>query len=144
MSMTASAMESRVTAGAMRDAHAPSPCVAAVFGRHRYLFPAMVMTAAGAVVYGSYATWATFYAGLVARNGVAGHGKYFIGLSLAAFLIAIASTLPGVSHTVRWLAAPAGAVMPVRNGGSDARPCGTQRRSRSRTESSVRFSRSYA
>jgi hypothetical protein len=73
----------------------------------------LLLTAVGAVtvIAGSYMAWATFYAGLISRNGVAGHGKYFIGLAAASVLIAALSMTPGVSRTVRCLVVPAGAAI---------------------------------
>ena len=49
---------------------------------------AAMLAIAGAlvVVAGAYTPWATFYAGLVERNGVSGHGKYFIALAVVAVL----------------------------------------------------------
>jgi hypothetical protein len=63
------------------------------------------------VVVGSYATWATFYAGLIARNGVSGHGKYFIGLVIAGALAALLSSVRGVWGGLRWLVVPAAVVV---------------------------------
>jgi len=60
------------------------------------------------VIVGSYMTWATFYAGLISRNGVPGHGKYFIGLAVASVLAIALSTMPGVSRALRSLVLPAG------------------------------------
>jgi hypothetical protein len=69
-----------------------------------------LLTLAGAVtvMVGSYMAWATFYAGLVSRDGVAGHGKYFIGLAAASVLAAALSTMPGVSRALRWVVVPVG------------------------------------
>lgn len=81
-------------------------------GRWGSLLP-LLLTFAGAVVVtvGSYMAWATFYAGLVARDGVAGHGKYFIGLGAASALAVALSMLPGVSRSIRCLVVPAGATI---------------------------------
>src|SRR5215471_2981732 len=64
-----------------------------------------------AVCVGSYMTWATFYAGLISRNGVAGHGKYFIGLAVGSMLVAVLSNLPGVSRALRLAVVPGGATI---------------------------------
>jgi hypothetical protein len=71
-------------------------------------FHLLVLAGAATVVAGSYATWATFYAGLVSRNGVDGHGKYFIGLAAASLVAAILSTRRGVSRSIALLIIPAG------------------------------------
>jgi hypothetical protein len=71
-------------------------------------FPLLVAAGAATVVAGSYATWATFYAGLIARNGVDGHGKYFIGLAAASMLAALLSTRRGVSRSLSLMIIPAG------------------------------------
>ncbi len=72
----------------------------------------VLATTAGAiaVIVGSYTAWATFYAGLVQRNGVSGHGKYFIALAAASVLASIISTRAGL-HAVRWLVPAAGAAI---------------------------------
>jgi hypothetical protein len=69
------------------------------------------VSGAATVIAGSYATWATFYAGLIARNGVSGHGKYFIGLAIAAALAATLSSVRGVWGGLRWLVVPAALVI---------------------------------
>lgn len=66
------------------------------------LFHLLALAGAGMVILGSYLPWATFYAGLVERNGVPGHGKYFIGLAAAAALAAAISAVRGGSP-IRWL-----------------------------------------
>ena len=68
----------------------------------------LVVSGAATVIAGSYATWATFYGGLIARDGVSGHGKYFIGLALATMLAVTLSRARGVWGGLRWLAVPAG------------------------------------
>jgi hypothetical protein len=81
-------------------------------------FPLLAAAGAATVIAGSYATWATFYAGLISRNGVDGHGKYFIGLAAASVLAALLSTRRGVSRAVTLLIIPAGitiAVMALRD-----------------------------
>lgn len=65
-------------------------------------FHLLALAGAGAIVAGSYMTWATFYAGLIERNGVAGHGKYFIGLAVAGALAAALSSIRGAAP-LRWL-----------------------------------------
>lgn len=72
----------------------------------------LLLTAAGAiaVIVGSYTAWATFYAGLVQRNGVSGHGKYFIALAAAAVLASVVSTRRGL-QAIRWLVPVAGAAI---------------------------------
>ncbi len=79
------------------------------------LFGLMPLLLAGAgaitVTVGSYMAWATFYAGLISRDGVAGHGKYFIGLGAASVLVVALSMFPGVSRAIRLLVFPAGATI---------------------------------
>lgn len=72
-----------------------------------------LLVAAGAVtvIVGSYTTWATFYAGLIARNGVAGHGKYFIAAAVAALLASLVTRIPGVWGGMRWLSLPLGSAI---------------------------------
>lgn len=72
------------------------------------LLPCLAATGAATVIVGSYSTWATFYAGLIARNGVAGHGKYLIGLAIAGALAVGLAQIRGVWPGVRWLATAAG------------------------------------
>ena len=67
----------------------------------------LVALGAATVIAGSYATWATFYAGLVSRNGIDGHGKYFIGLAAASMLAALLATRRGVSRSLTMLIVPA-------------------------------------
>ena len=76
-------------------------------------FLPFLLTLAGAVTVtvGSYMAWATFYAGLISRDGVAGHGKYFIGLSAASVLAVVLSMIPGVSRSLRLVIVPAGATI---------------------------------
>jgi len=73
----------------------------------------LLLTVAGAitVTVGCYMAWATFYAGLISRNGVAGHGKYFIGLAVASLVAMAFSMAPGVSRAIRGLIIPAGAAI---------------------------------
>ena len=89
----------------------PAPRAAQV-GRRGSSLP-FLLTAVGAVtvIVGSYMAWATFYAGLISRNGVAGHGKYFIGLAVASLVAMAFSTAPGVSRAIRGLIIPAGAAI---------------------------------
>ena len=77
-------------------------------GWSRQLLHLLIAAGATIVVAGSYSTWATFYAGLVARNGVAGHGKFFTGLAVAAVLASLLTSVRGVWDGLRWLAVPAG------------------------------------
>lgn len=77
----------------------------------RHLFHLLAISGAATIIAGSYATWATFYAGLIARNGVSGHGKYFIGLAIAAALAALLSSMRGVWGGLRWLVIPAAIVI---------------------------------
>jgi hypothetical protein len=77
----------------------------------RHLFHLLALSGAATVIAGSYMTWATFYAGLIARNGVSGHGKYFIGLALAAALAAVLSSMRQVWDGLRWLVVPAAIVI---------------------------------
>ena len=73
-----------------------------------HAFHLLAIAGAATVIAGSYATWATFYAGLISRNGVDGHGKYFIGLAAASMLVALLATRRGVSRALTLLIAPAG------------------------------------
>lgn len=83
-----------------------------VIGRwSAYAFHLLVAAGAAAVIVGSYSTWATFYAGLISRNGVDGHGKYFIGLAAASALAAVLSTRHGVSRSLSLMLVPAGATI---------------------------------
>lgn len=75
------------------------------------LFHALAIAGAIAVIAGSYMTWASFYAGLISRNGVPGHGKYFIGLAVATIALALLSMIRGVSPALRWLVLPAAATI---------------------------------
>lgn len=68
----------------------------------------LILAGAATVIAGSYTTWATFYAGLIARNGVAGHGKYFIALALAAVLASLLTNVRGVWNGLRWTSLLAG------------------------------------
>lgn len=54
-------------------------------------FGLLITTGALLVVVGSYLPWATFYAGLIERNGVPGHGKYLIALAAVALIAGGAS-----------------------------------------------------
>jgi hypothetical protein len=80
-------------------------------GWSKQLFHLLVLAGAATVVVGSYSTWATFYAGLIARNGLPGHGKYFIGMAVAAGVAALLPSIRGVWGGLRWLALPAGLVI---------------------------------
>lgn len=73
-----------------------------------WAFHLLVAAGAATVIAGSYLPWATFYGGLVARDGVAGHGRYFIGIAAACVALALATTRPGVWRGLRWLLLPAG------------------------------------
>lgn len=73
---------------------------------------ALAVAGAVAVTAGSYMPWATFYAGLVERNGVPGHGKYFIALAAASLVAAGLSHIRGMSP-LRLLPAIAGATIAV-------------------------------
>ena len=72
-----------------------------------HAFHLLLAAGAGTVIFGSYSAWATFYAGLISRNGVDGHGKYFIGLALASVVAALLSTRGGVSRALTLLVIPA-------------------------------------
>lgn len=72
------------------------------------LLPLLAAAGAVTVIAGSYATWATFYAGLIARDGVAGHGKYFIGLAVAGALAVVLGHVRGVWPGLRFAATLAG------------------------------------
>ena len=73
----------------------------------------LILAGAATVVVGSYTTWATFYAGLIARNGVAGHGKYFIALAVAAVLASLVTNFRGVWGGLRWTSTLAGVAIAV-------------------------------
>jgi hypothetical protein len=77
-------------------------------GWSRHLLHLLVFSGAATVIAGSYTTWATFYAGLIERSGVSGHGKYFIGLAVASLLATLVPSIPGIWRGLRWLAVPAG------------------------------------
>jgi hypothetical protein len=64
-----------------------------------------LLVAAGAVtvILGSAMTWATFYGGLIERDGMAGHGRFFVGAACASVLAALLAGRGGVSRTLRWL-----------------------------------------
>lgn len=72
------------------------------------LLPLLAAAGMATVIVGSYATWATFYAGLIARDGVAGHGKYFIGLAAAGALAVALAQVRGVWPGLRFAATLAG------------------------------------
>ncbi len=72
-----------------------------------HAFHLLLAAGAATVIFGSYSAWATFYAGLISRNGVDGHGKYFIGLALASVVAALLSTRGGVSRALTLLVIPA-------------------------------------
>lgn len=72
-----------------------------------HAFHLLVVAGAATIVFGSYSAWATFYAGLISRNGVDGHGKYFIGLALASVVAALLATRRGVSRALTLLIIPA-------------------------------------
>lgn len=65
------------------------------------------------VIVGSHMAWATFYAGLIERNGMPGHGKYFVGLAAASLAALALSAAPGVSRALRWFPLAAGATIAV-------------------------------
>lgn len=94
---TVSRDDSRARALRLRDVQAPL---------------SLLLTAMGAiaVIVGSYAAWATFYAGLVQRDGVSGHGKYFIALAVASMLASAVSTRRGL-QAIRWIVPAAGATI---------------------------------
>ena len=73
----------------------------------------LIIAGAATVIAGSYMTWATFYAGLIARNGVAGHGKYFIALAVAAVLASLVTNIRGVWSGLRWTSTLAGVAIAV-------------------------------
>ena len=74
-------------------------------------FHLLVVAGAVTVVVGCYLPWATFYDGLYQPNGVSGHGRFFIGLAVAAvaasLLAGVRPALPGL----RWAVAAAGAII---------------------------------
>ena len=80
-------------------------------GWGRLLPHLLVITGATTVIVGSYTTWATFYAGLIARNGVAGHGKYFIALAAGAVLASLLTNMRGVWSGLRWTSLVAGVLV---------------------------------
>jgi hypothetical protein len=74
------------------------------------LFHLLSLSGATLVISGAYMTWATFYAGLVERNGVAGHGKYFIALAVGALIAAALSSKRSLAP-LRALVPLAGAII---------------------------------
>jgi len=89
--------ESRSRTFSLRDVQAPLSLLLTTVG-------------AIAVIVGSYTAWATFYAGLVQRDGVSGHGKYFIALAVASVLASAVSTRRGL-QSMRWIVPAAGAAI---------------------------------
>ena len=77
----------------------------------RLLAPLLVAAGATTVIIGSYMAWATFYAGLVSRNGVPGDGKYFIGLAAASVVAMLLATRPRVWRALRYASVPAAAII---------------------------------
>jgi hypothetical protein len=73
-------------------------------------FHLLAAVGAMAVIAGSYMTWATFYAGLVERNGLSGHGKYFIALAIGALIAAALSSKRGLAP-LRLLVPAAGGIV---------------------------------
>ncbi len=83
-------------------------------GRWGSLLPhLLILAGAATVLVGAYTTWATFYAGLIARNGVAGHGKYFIALAAAAVLASLLTNVRGVWSGLRWTSLLAGIAIAI-------------------------------
>lgn len=81
---------------------------------------ALALAGALVVIAGAYTPWATFYAGLVERDGVAGHGKYFIALAVVAVLATALSSVRsmrsvGVLAPLAGIAIAATAVRDLRN-----------------------------
>ncbi len=74
-------------------------------------FHLLAASGAIAIVVGSYLPWATFYDGLYAPNGVSGHGRFFIGLAMAAVAaLALAQVRPR-APVLRWALPLAGAIV---------------------------------
>jgi hypothetical protein len=97
---TALSTQTRTLAVASRFRDA---CFRSVVGRwNSALFHLLAASGAVTIVVASHMTWATFYAGLIERNGMAGHGKYFVGLAAASLLAVGLSRLPGVSRALLW------------------------------------------
>jgi hypothetical protein len=71
----------------------------------------LVISGAAPVISGSSMTWATFSGGVIARNGVSGHGKYFIGIAAAAVSAVALSPVCGVWDGVRLVVVTAGAAL---------------------------------
>ncbi|MEX0750134.1 MAG: hypothetical protein WD359_04925 [Dehalococcoidia bacterium] len=61
------------------------------------IFHLLAATGAVTVIVGAYLPWATFYAGLIERNGVPGHGKYFIALAVGALIASALSSMRGLA-----------------------------------------------
>ena len=72
------------------------------------LFHLLAVAGAVTVIVGSHMTWATFYAGLIERNGMPGHGKYFVALAAGSIVALGFAVVPGVSKALRWLPLAAG------------------------------------
>ncbi|MCS7275785.1 MAG: hypothetical protein NZ695_02020 [Dehalococcoidia bacterium] len=95
----------------------PVPYTAAEAGRRpagRWKgLPFHLLAIAGsvAVVVGSYLPWATFYDGLYRPDGVSGHGRFFIGLAVAAVASAVLSEVPPRAPSLRWAVGLAGALV---------------------------------
>lgn len=73
-------------------------------------FHLLAIAGATAIVVGCYLPWATFYEGLYRPDGVSGHGRFFIGLAMAAVAGALLSEARPKAPSLRWAAALAGAL----------------------------------
>ena len=74
-------------------------------------FHLLALAGAATVVVGSYLPWATFYDGLYRPDGVSGHGRFFIGLAVAAAAAALLSEVRPRADSLRWAVALAGALV---------------------------------
>jgi hypothetical protein len=71
---------------------------------------ALALGGAATVIAGAAMPWATFYRGLVERNGLAGDGAYMVGLAAAAALAA-AFSMARTLAPLRWVSLIAGAAV---------------------------------
>jgi hypothetical protein len=63
------------------------------------------------VIIGCYLPWATFYDGLYRPDGVSGHGRFFIGLAVAALAAALLAEARPSLPSLRWAVPLAGAIV---------------------------------